>query len=316
VFSLKINFFPSSPSSVLIPNTKDYSQSNSHVQTSNNQLKLSKMRQLISDNAPKVADQQTNSINIKTGEVKNIGSVDGTPLNVSFDPSNGMMSTSFSIPIGPIISGTTATPEQQFAANAASSHTRAQIDKAGSICNRFRFLYSVANGSMSVNQYNAIDLGQNTMSTSELLTSLGIDVNKSFSFNGNGFSLDDQGDLHALLSASPLNVNTSPIKDNPHFAAYTRLALGVPARNQLANSKSNPATNLSFTDFMQDLKQDKIINKNYSRVLPQNEVYTSEMNARLNNNKEFELQTLSVIEKAYAIGLVNSNGMLSRYDVK
>ena len=112
-------------------------------------------------------------------------------------------------------------------------------------------------------------------------------------------------------------VNTSPIKDNPYFAAYTKLALGTPARrNQLANSKSNPATNLNFTDFMQDIKQDKIINKNYSRVIPQNEVNSSEINARLNNNKEFELQTLSVIEKAYAIGLVNPNGMLSRYDVR
>ena len=215
---------------------------------------------------------------------------------------------------GPCIG--TATPEDQFAGEVSLSHSGAQRIKADSIVSRFKLLNSVANGSMSVNQYNSTDLGQGSMSTSELLTSLGIDASKSFSFNGNSFSLDSQGDLHALLPASPLNVNTSPIKDNPHFAAYTRLALGVPARNQLANSKSNPATNLSFTDFMQDLKQDKIINKNYSRVLPQNEVYTSEMNARLNNNKEFELQTLSVIEKAYAIGLVNSNGMLSRYDVK
>ncbi len=208
MFSLKIN---SLSFQVLTPNKTNYSKGNFAIKSSDttdtqDSSELSKMKQLISSNAPKAADPQTNSINIKTGEIKNIGSVDGSPLNISFD-AEGTCSTSFLIPIpGPIIPGTTATPEQQFAANAASSHTRAQIDTANSMVSRFQLLNSVANGAMSVNQYNATGLGDKTMSTSELLTSLGIDSSKPFSFNGNSFSLDSQGDLHALLPASQLNV--------------------------------------------------------------------------------------------------------------
>ena len=195
-------------SQVLISNKSNYSKNNYEIKPSDTKdsLELSKMRQLISDNAPKVADQQTNSINIKLGEVKNIGSVDGSPLNVSFDPSNGMMSTSFSIMLDGTKCVGSATPEQLAIADVVYSHTRAQIDTANSIVSRFQLLNSVANGTMSVNQYNATNLGQGTMSTSELLTSLGIDVSKSFSFNGKSFSLDAQGDLHALLPTSQLNV--------------------------------------------------------------------------------------------------------------
>lgn len=80
------------------------------------------------------------------------------------------------------------------------------MDKANSIIGRFQMLYSVANGSMSVDQYNATDLGGNTISTSELLKSLGIDISKSFSFNGKWFSLDAQGNLQASMTASRLNV--------------------------------------------------------------------------------------------------------------
>ena len=146
---------------------------------------------------------QTNSINIKPGEIKNIGSIDGSPLNISFD-SNGMSSTSFAIMIN--VNDPVNCPRNQLALKVLHSHTPAQRDKAGSISSRFQFLYSVANGSMSVNQYNATDLGQDTMSTSEFLTSLGIDVTKPFSFNGKNFFLDDQGDLHALLPVGQLNV--------------------------------------------------------------------------------------------------------------
>jgi len=200
---LKIN---SLSSQVLIPNKTNYSQDNFAIKSNDTQdsSELSKMKQLISPNIPKAANPQTNSINIKTGEIKNIGSVDGSSLNISFD-TDGMASTSFSIPIiGPCVGS--ATPEQMFAADVFYGHSAAQHTKADSIVDRFKLLYSVANGSMSVNQYNATGLGEKTMSTSELLTSFGIDVSKSFSFNGKSFSLDVQGNLHALLPTSQLNV--------------------------------------------------------------------------------------------------------------
>jgi len=202
VIWLKINsLYPQ----VLIPNKINYSKDDYTNKSNDTQdlSEISKLKRLISPNVPKAADPQTNSINIKPGEIKNIGSVDGYPLNISFD-SSGMSSTSFAIMINandPIDS-----PRSQLALKVFNSHTPLQRDKAGLISSRFQFLFSVANGSMSVNQYNSTDLGQNAMSTSELLTSLGIDVSKSFSFNGKSFSLDGQGDLHAVLPASPLNV--------------------------------------------------------------------------------------------------------------
>jgi len=211
VFTIKINFSPSNLSSVLIPNKNDNLQSDFQVKPTktDDQFKLSK---ILSPNVPKAADPQTNSINIKPGEIKNIGSVDGSPLNISFD-SYGT-NTIFGISIR--ADEPTDSPRNQLALEAFNSHTPVQSDKAGSISSRFQFLYSVANGSMSVNQYNATDLGQNTMSTSELLTSLGIDVTKSFSFNGNSFSLDGQGGLHALLPASQLNITKKIMtRDSP-----------------------------------------------------------------------------------------------------
>ncbi|WP_425804813.1 hypothetical protein ACHOLT_00180 [Desulfitobacterium sp. Sab5] len=198
---MKIN---SLSSQVLTPNKINYSNSNDFAikssDTSNTQDSslLSKMKQLVSSNAPKAADSQTNSINIKPGEIKNIGSVDGYPLNISID-ADGMVSTSFAPMLRSDESGNS--PTNMLASEIYNSHSIAQQEKAASIANRFNLLYSVANGSMSVNQYNETGLG----STSELLTSLGIDVSKSFSFNGKSFSLDGQGNLHALLLASQLN---------------------------------------------------------------------------------------------------------------
>lgn len=201
---MKINNFSSG---ILTPNKNNYSQGNSRFQTSksqssNDQFELSKMEQILSPNIPSVTDPKTNSLNFKPDEIKNIGNVDGLPLNVSFD-SYGM-NTSFGITINK--NDTIDSPRTQFALDVFNRHTAAQRYKAGSIISRFQSLYLVADGSMSVKQYNEADFGPDTISTSELLTSLGIDVSKSFSFNGKSFSLDSEGNLHALLSASQYNV--------------------------------------------------------------------------------------------------------------
>lgn len=126
MLTLKIN---SLSSQTLTPNKINHLNSNNNfavgsIDTQDSTL-LSKMKLLVSGNAPKAAVPQTNSINIKPGEIKNIGSVDGSPLNISFD-ANGMVSTSFVIPISNAVPGTTATPEQMFAASVYNSHSDAQ----------------------------------------------------------------------------------------------------------------------------------------------------------------------------------------------
>lgn len=171
-------------------NTKD----NNLIQVNKVQSEISKM--ILSSDVASAINSQSNSINIQPGEVKNIGNVHGSPLNISFD-SYGM-NTSFGIAINandPIDS-----PRTQLALEVFNKYTSSQRGKAGSISSRFGLLYQVANGSMSVDQYNATDLGQSTLPTSELLTSLGIDITKPFTFNGTAFSLDSQGNLSSFIS--------------------------------------------------------------------------------------------------------------------
>lgn len=204
---MKINNFSSG---ILISNKNNYAQENSQIQTSksqtsNNQFELSKMDQILSPNVPSVADPKTNSLNIKPGEIKNIGKIDGFPLNISFD-SYGM-NTSFAIPINrddPVDCDRT-----RLADLIMNKYTPAQQDKASLIEGRFKLLYSVANGGMSVDQYNQTSSEQYNstyISTSELLTSLSIDASKPFAFNGKSFSLDAGGNLHALLPTNQLNI--------------------------------------------------------------------------------------------------------------
>lgn len=160
------------------------------------------LKQLLSPNVPKAADSQINSINIEPGETRNIGNIDGIPLNICFD-SYGM-NTSFAAMVN--VNEPANSPRNQLAADIFYSRTPEQIARAGAITSRFQLLYDVANGSMSINDFNEINWGKDTLSTTQLLKSLGIDTSKPFSFNGKSFYLDDQGDLHALLGSSPLNI--------------------------------------------------------------------------------------------------------------
>ncbi|AFM00955.1 hypothetical protein Desde_2635 [Desulfitobacterium dehalogenans ATCC 51507] len=161
-----------------------------------------KWEQLQSTDLPNVADPNTNSINIKEGEMKNIGTVDGIPLNIFFD-SYGI-NTNFSTAIhrdDPVNSD-----RNRFAFLLLDKYTTAQRAKADSLSGRFQMLYSVAKGDISAKQYNETDLGRGVVSTAEFLTSLGIDVLKPFSFNNKSFVLDSKGSLHALLPSSQLSL--------------------------------------------------------------------------------------------------------------
>ncbi|NBJ16720.1 MAG: hypothetical protein FNP40_14395 [Dehalobacter sp. 4CP] len=152
----------------------------------------------LSSNVASVVDSQTNSINIFTGEIKNIGNIDGIPLNIWFD-SNGM-NNSFS----PMVNANEPldSPNNKYALEFFEKHTSSQNKEASSLCTRFNFLYQVANGNMSIAQYNELKDISGTVSTSQLLTSLGIDVSKLFSFNGKQYTLDENGNLHAVIPSN------------------------------------------------------------------------------------------------------------------
>lgn len=192
---MKINPFSTS-GSLWIDDKKNKNLQDTYSVQASKKIELSKMP--LSSNAPNAANPQTNSINIKPGEIKNIGSVDGFPLNISIDSDS--INTSFSSQVNayePLDS-----PRNQLALELFEKHSSSQRDKAGSISSRFGILYQVANGSMSVSDYNSLKQIPGTISTSQLLTSLGIDVSKPFSFNGRSFSLDSEGNLHTLVPAN------------------------------------------------------------------------------------------------------------------
>lgn len=154
-------------------------------------------KSLLSSKAPSAADPRTNSINIKAGEIKNIGSVDGFPLNINLGPYG--LESSFGIMVRndePVNS-----PRNQLAWELFNKYTPAQREKAGLISSSFNLLYQAASGSISVSDYNSYKKIPGIISASQLLSSLGIDVSKPFSFNGNSFSLDSQGNLHTLYPA-------------------------------------------------------------------------------------------------------------------
>lgn len=153
------------------------------------------LERLLSLNAPKVTNPITNSIDIKHGETRNLGYIDGNPLNVYFD-SYGI-NTSFDVMINanePINSSRTQLSFMIF-----NKYSPTQKAKAGSITSRFEYLYKVADGAMSVKDYNSLNLGKEVISTKELLTTIGIDITKPFTFNDKSFFLDPDGELHAFL---------------------------------------------------------------------------------------------------------------------
>jgi hypothetical protein len=177
--------------------------SNNRAQTDDDLTELAQLSSIGDANHPAAADSLTNSIRIQPGEVKNIGSVGGYPLNVYYD-ADGNLNTSFAIMIN--VNDPTDSPRNQLALSLQGRYTAAQMQEAESLIWKFQMLHCVDNGTFSVENYNAASLSQGGLSTPDFLTSLGIDVSKPFSFNGKSFTLDAQGNLQAAMTASRLTV--------------------------------------------------------------------------------------------------------------
>jgi hypothetical protein len=179
------------------------SSNNYRTQTDDDITELDMLFSLGDANHSAVADPQTNSIRIQPGEVKNIGSVDGYPINVYYD-ADGNLNTNFAIMIN--VNDPLDSPRTQLALSIQGRYTAAQMQEAESLIWKFQMLHCVDNGTFSVENYNAASLSQGGLSTPDFLTSLGIDVSKPFSFNGKSFTLDAQGNLQAAMTASRLTI--------------------------------------------------------------------------------------------------------------
>ncbi|MCR6109432.1 hypothetical protein HXA35_03635 [Bacillus sp. A301a_S52] len=101
---------------------------------------------------------------------------------------------------------------------------------------------------------------------------------------------------------------SSPIQNNPAFSAYSRLTV---VNNFLARKEGREpdGINMSFKEFTETLEKNEVVKK--ENVRPTNELqrHHSRTNAAF-NGVHWEQSTLSYIDKAFELGLVNSSGTL------
>ncbi len=96
----------------------------------------------------------------------------------------------------------------------------------------------------------------------------------------------------------------------PEFAAYTSIVLGS-ISGYHGTTPEPGVISFSFDQFIKTLESDKVVDPSYARELPGYAKEISDINARQHGNFEFERTKLSVIEKAYKLGLVDRNDLLN-----
>jgi hypothetical protein len=71
-----------------------------------------------------------------------------------------------------------------------------------------------------------------------------------------------------------------------------------------------PPPRISFDEFVKTINEDKVVDPGYARAIPQAQRQIFEGSARSNGAYAFESQALSMVEKAYKLGLVDHNDLL------
>lgn len=100
-------------------------------------------------------------------------------------------------------------------------------------------------------------------------------------------------------------------KFTPEFAAYTKLTLvNRFVKKQIWGQNVSNHTPMSFTDFLDAIKNKAIVHDHYARSVTSYEIRNSEVNARRNGDAYFEKQKFNAILKAYELGLVDHHGIL------
>ena len=71
---------------------------------------------------------------------------------------------------------------------------------------------------------------------------------------------------------------------------------------------------VSFDEFIRMIDRGKAIHDKYARGIPSHEIQDSRTNARFNGNPQFENAKLSVLKKAYELGMIGFDGVLKPSD--
>ena len=101
------------------------------------------------------------------------------------------------------------------------------------------------------------------------------------------------------------------------FAAYTKVTLVNRFRayaGEMGIGKYGNRDTVSFDEFMRRIDRGKVIHAKYARGIPSHEIQDSRTNARFNGNPQFENAKLSVLKKAYELGMIGFDGVLQPSD--
>ena len=94
------------------------------------------------------------------------------------------------------------------------------------------------------------------------------------------------------------------------FQAYTRLTVVAHVKGQREHNMPYKNNEVSFTDFQKTLEQEVIVNRSLSREVDEWVKNHSKAQIKAHNNHAMESKTMSYVEKAYRLGLVDGNGHL------
>ncbi len=107
-----------------------------------------------------------------------------------------------------------------------------------------------------------------------------------------------------------MSTQINSMQDQALFTAYTRLTAGAWARESFANPNAVPQDNISYEKFVNLLDRKTPFNKSYARPTDQSIVKNSQIASRMNNNSQFENAVMSIIDRAYQLGIVNYDNHL------
>ncbi len=102
-------------------------------------------------------------------------------------------------------------------------------------------------------------------------------------------------------------------KLTPEFAAYTKMTVVNRFKSyggEMGVRTHGNVNKVSFEEFMRAIQSERVMNAGFSRKLPNHEIQHSRVNAQYNGNYQFEHRKMSVIEKAYELGIVGYDGVL------
>lgn len=98
----------------------------------------------------------------------------------------------------------------------------------------------------------------------------------------------------------------------PEFAAYTKLSLVNRVQNQVLGHDSGARkSSMNFQQFMEAIRKDQEVNHAYARSVSPEEATNNRIYEQNHGSSDFADRRYATIEKAYELGLVDRNGMLT-----